>query len=80
MPVTVVTPPDRACRSGIVTFSLGSVPREAALIEHLLDHRVMVSHRYTSGVGGVRVSCHVYNNADDVDRLLDVTAGWLKTN
>jgi selenocysteine lyase/cysteine desulfurase len=80
VPVTVVTPPDRACRSGIVTFSLGSVPREAALIEHLLDHRVMVSHRYTSGVGGVRVSCHVYNNADDVDRLLDVTAGWLKTN
>lgn len=75
--VTLVTPADPGCRSGIVTFSLGDVRREAALIEHLMDARIMVSHRYTSGVGGVRVSCHVFNNRDDVDRLLEVVGRWL---
>jgi len=77
LPVRIVTPRAPACRSGIVTFGLGSVAREAALIEHLLDARVMVSHRYTSGVGGVRVSCHFFNSADDVARLLEVTGEWL---
>ncbi|MEW5982079.1 MAG: aminotransferase class V-fold PLP-dependent enzyme [Acidobacteriota bacterium] len=77
LPVTVVTPADPAHRSGIVTFSLGDAAREAALIDRLLDARVMVSHRYTSGVGGVRVSCHVFNAVEDIERLLDVTAGWL---
>ena len=77
LPVRTVTPPGPACRSGIVTFSLDDVAREAALIERLLDERVMVSHRYTSGVGGVRVSCHFFNTVDDIARLLDVAGAWL---
>jgi cysteine desulfurase / selenocysteine lyase len=77
LPVKVVTPRDPACRSGIVTFGLGNVGREAALIEHLLDRRIMVSHRYTSGVGGVRVSCHFFNTTNDVAQLLDETRAWL---
>ncbi|MFO7692337.1 MAG: aminotransferase class V-fold PLP-dependent enzyme [Vicinamibacterales bacterium] len=80
LPVRIVTPRDPACRSGIVTFSLGSVAREAALIERLLDARVLVSHRYTSGVGGVRVSCHFFNAQDDVTRLLEVTGAWLSAS
>lgn len=80
LPVRLVTPPARAHRSGIVTFSLDEVAREAALIEHLLDARVMVSHRYTSGVGGVRVSCHFFNAAEDVARLLEVTEAWLSAS
>jgi len=80
LPVRVVTPRAPACRSGIVTFGLGDVAREAALIEHLLDARVMVSHRYTSGVGGVRVSCHFFNADDDVARLLEVTGAWLSAS
>jgi cysteine desulfurase/selenocysteine lyase len=74
--VEVVTPRDPARRAGIVTFTLGSVEREKAALEHLLDRRVMVSIRYTSGVGGIRVSCHFFNNADDIDRLLDVLGHW----
>jgi selenocysteine lyase/cysteine desulfurase len=77
LPVRTVTPPDPGCRSGIVTFSLDDVAREAALIERLLDERIMVSHRYTSGVGGVRVSCHFFNTMDDIGRLLDVAGAWL---
>ena len=80
LPVRIVTPRAPSCRSGIVTFSLGSVDREAALIERLLDARVMVSHRYTSGVGGVRVSCHFFNAAEDVGKLLEVTGAWLSAS
>jgi len=80
LPVRLVTPAARAHRSGIVTFSLDDVAREAALIERLLDARVMVSHRYTSGVGGVRVSCHFFNAAEDVARLLEVTEAWLSAS
>jgi selenocysteine lyase/cysteine desulfurase len=78
LPVRVITPRDPACRSGIVTFGLGNVAEEAALIEHLLDQRIMVSHRYTSGVGGVRVSCHFFNSTADVARLIEETARWLR--
>ena len=80
LPVRIVTPRDPVHRSGIVTFTLDDVAKEAALIERLLDARVMVSHRYTSGVGGVRVSCHFFNAADDVARLLEVTGAWLSAS
>jgi selenocysteine lyase/cysteine desulfurase len=80
LPVRIVTPRDRPHRSGIVTFTLDNVAQEAALIDRLLDARVMVSHRYTSGVGGVRASCHFFNAADDVARLLEVTGEWLSAS
>jgi selenocysteine lyase/cysteine desulfurase len=69
--IDVITPTDANHRSGIVTFSVGSADENVAMMEHLLDHRILVSVRYTSGVGGVRVSCHYYNNPDDIDRLLE---------
>ena len=59
---------------------LDDVAREAALIERLLDERILVSHRYTSGVGGVRVSCHFFNTMDDIARLLDVAGAWLTSS
>jgi cysteine desulfurase / selenocysteine lyase len=75
----VTTPLARENRSGIITFSLGSVARNLAAMEHLLDNRVLVSVRYTSQVGGVRVSCHYFNNFQDLDRLLNLLAAFLKT-
>jgi len=38
---------------------------------------VLVSVRYTSGVRGVRVSCHFYNSIDDLERLLELTKAFL---
>jgi cysteine desulfurase/selenocysteine lyase len=76
--VELVTPPSAENRSGIVTFTLGSPQRNLSLMEHLLDHKVLVSVRYTSGVGGVRVSCHFFNSAGDVDRLLELTAEFIR--
>ena len=72
LPVRVVTPPDPAHRSGIVTFSVGTNAADnVALMEYLLDRRILVSVRYTSGVGGVRVSSHFFNSLSDLDRLLN---------
>jgi len=76
--VEVVTPVEKRYRSGIVTFSIGSVERNLALMNHLLNHRVLVSVRYTSGVGGVRVSCHFFNSRDDLSRLLSRVEDFLK--
>jgi selenocysteine lyase/cysteine desulfurase len=70
--VEIVTPLDRNNRSGIVTFNAGGVKEDLDLMERLQDRQVLVSVRYTSHVGGVRVSCHFYNSIEDIDRLLDV--------
>lgn len=67
----VITPHDRKYRSGIVTFSVGSAAENVMLMHGLQEKRILVSVRYTSNVGGVRVSCHFYNSEEDIDALLD---------
>ncbi|MGW3649150.1 hypothetical protein [Streptomyces sp. NPDC000878] len=63
-------------RSGIVTFSTGRAPSDTALMRALLTAGVAVSVRYTSGVGGIRVSCHHYNTLTDLDLLLTTVQAW----
>ena len=41
------------------------------LLEKILDEKIFISIRYTSGVGGIRVSTHYFNNEDDLDRLVE---------
>ena len=66
-------------RSGITTLGLpGGLEQELALNDHLLKNDVFVSVRYTSGVGGVRVSPHRHNFSADVDRLLFETKNYLQ--
>ena len=75
----VVTHLDRAHRSGLTVFRAGPSPKDdLALRDYLLGRGIVVSVRYTSGVGGVRVSTHVYNDESDVDRLLEAIHAWLK--
>jgi selenocysteine lyase/cysteine desulfurase len=76
--IQVVTPCERPSRAGIVTFTLGAPDRNVALMEHLLARRVLVSVRYTAGVGGVRVACHFFNNEDDIGRLLNGVSEFLR--
>jgi cysteine desulfurase / selenocysteine lyase len=75
--IRVVTPLERRHRSGIVTFTLSDAQENVALIDFLQRHKVLVSLRYTSDVGGVRVACHLFNNREDIDRLAELTGEFL---
>jgi selenocysteine lyase/cysteine desulfurase len=77
IPVVSHRAPER--RSGIVTFTLGSPVADGMMMEYLATCGVSVSARYTSGVGGVRVSCHYFNTDDDVDRLLEAAGTWVQS-
>jgi selenocysteine lyase/cysteine desulfurase len=67
---TLVSSPVRAERSGIVTFTLGQGPaRDRSCLQALLQRRILISQRYTAGVGGLRVSVHCFNNEEDVQQL-----------
>jgi cysteine desulfurase/selenocysteine lyase len=69
---TVVSPLGENERSSIVTFTLGQGPeRDRACLEQLWDRRIVISERYTAGVGGLRTSVHFYNNDDDVRQLAE---------
>lgn len=70
LPVTIVTPRARDNRSGIVTFSVGSAEENIRLMNRLQEKKILVSVRYTSNVGGIRVSCHFYNSPEDIATLL----------
>jgi len=76
--IEIVTPLDRFYRSGIVTFTVGSAEHDIALTSFLQQHKALVGVRYTSGVGGVRVSCHLFNNREDLDRLVSLTAEFIE--
>ncbi len=69
--IQCLTPRERDKRAGIVTFSVGTAAENVRLMEQLLKRKILVSVRYTSQVGGVRVSCHYYNNRADIDALLN---------
>jgi cysteine desulfurase/selenocysteine lyase len=77
--VEIVTPVEPEHRSGIVTLSLGSRDRNLALMEYLLEHKVLISVRYTSGVGGVRISSHFFNTKEDLDRAVEHIRNFLRS-
>jgi len=76
--VEIVTPLERRNRSSIVTFTVGGVEDNVAMVDYLQQHKVLVSLRYTSSVGGVRVACHLFNNREDIGRLVEVTAEFVR--
>lgn len=70
----VVTPRATDHRSGIITFTVGSAAENVKLVEQLAAQKILVSVRYTSHVGGVRVSCAYFNSEEDLDRLLEAVS------
>jgi cysteine desulfurase/selenocysteine lyase len=72
MGARVVSPggPEEA-RSGITIFNLFDTPEEdRVLLDELLNRKIYLAQRYTSGIGGIRASTHFFNNEEDVDALL----------
>jgi len=69
--VQIVSRPEPETWSGITTFTVSGDPQEdEALLQQLLDQGIYASRRYTSRVGGIRVSTHYFNDESDVERLV----------
>jgi cysteine desulfurase / selenocysteine lyase len=72
---TIVSPDGDGDWSGILTFTLGhGQARDAACLGELRRQGILISQRYTAGIGGLRVSVHLFNNEDDIERLVGVVA------
>jgi cysteine desulfurase/selenocysteine lyase len=56
--------------SSIVTFRVAADDRP--LVEELANAGILTSLRFTTGVGGIRVSPYFYNDENDVDRLAEI--------
>ncbi|MBC8463108.1 aminotransferase class V-fold PLP-dependent enzyme, partial [Candidatus Bathyarchaeota archaeon] len=68
----VNTPYEKDKRAGIVTYTLERYEDNVASYEAMKKEGVMVAHRYTGGVGGIRISPHFFNTEGEIDRALDI--------
>ncbi|HUE39801.1 MAG TPA: aminotransferase class V-fold PLP-dependent enzyme [Candidatus Binatia bacterium] len=68
---TVWTPREDAARAGIVSFTFEHDPTaDKGLRDYLARRKILVSARYCSAVGGVRVATHLFNTRADLGALL----------
>ncbi len=71
MKLHVVSKSDPKLRSGITIFrAFPGAKENQALLQKLLSDRIYVAMRYTSEVGGIRVSTHYFSDHEDIDRLV----------
>lgn len=64
----LISPADGPARSSLVVFAHPDADRNAAIHQKLLDARIHTAHRK----GNIRISPHVYNTPDEIDRALTV--------
>lgn len=69
-PVKVNTPDEPSKRGALVTYNTGTYEKNQKLYEAIRKQGIVVAHRYAAGVGGIRVSCHLFNTEQEVDALL----------
>lgn len=68
----VNTPLAAEKRAGIVTYMTDSYEKNKESYKALNDSGLVVAHRYTGGVGGIRVSPHFFNTKEEINRVLEV--------
>ena len=68
----VNTPNEKKKRAGIVTYTMDRHQHNAVSYEAMKKEGVMVAHRYTGGVGGIRVSPHFFNTEAEIDKVLEI--------
>lgn len=74
----VNTPQEKRKRGGLITYNTGKHELNRRSVEVLGRQNVVVSLRYQSGIGGVRVATHFFNTEEDVDRLISIQKTLLK--
>lgn len=66
----VLTPRENTSKSGITIFQISeSLEENQRVLKNLLDEKIFISMRYTSGKGGLRVSTHYFNDENDLNKL-----------
>jgi selenocysteine lyase/cysteine desulfurase len=68
--VTVLSPADAGMRSAMVTFMHARIPH-LALQEHLNTYNLRTRSVTEGGLAALRVSTHVYNTFEEVERVLE---------
>jgi len=63
----------------VATFEPGTLDRTKLVAALYQQHRIGVATGGGSGRAGVRVSPHVYNTTDEIDRLLEILASYART-
>ena len=76
----VNTPHEKEKRAGIVTYTMDRYEDNDASYEAMKKEGVMVAHRYTGGVGGIRVSPHFFNTEEEIDRVLGIQKNICEIN
>jgi cysteine desulfurase/selenocysteine lyase len=72
--VRIQSPLDHEHRAGITTFRLTKTPAEEKnFLLWLRERKIYTTLRFTSNVGGMRVSTHFYNSEEEIDRFLTAT-------
>lgn len=79
--VVIVSPRDREHRAGITTIQVCKTPEEEKkFLVWLKDRQFYVSMRYASNIGGIRVSTHLYNNEEDIDKFIAAIKEYRQTS
>ena len=68
----VNTPYEKEKRAGIVTYTMDRYEDNVRSYEAMKREGIIAAHRYTGGVGGIRISPHVFNTEGEIDRALDI--------
>jgi selenocysteine lyase/cysteine desulfurase len=68
---TFFSPEPGPLASGVVVVAPAGVDVRASVGRLYEDHKIAVA----SASGGIRISAHIYNTLDEVDRLVDALAG-----
>jgi len=66
------TPMDSEEHAGIVTYTLDNYEENVESYEALRRSGINIAHRYSAGVGGIRVSPHFFNTEEEIDEALRI--------
>jgi len=69
--IEVLTPSDPSLSGSITTFRSSTVPYDRMIAYLSSTHKLRTRTVAEVGINGIRVSTHVYNNAAEVDRLIE---------
>ena len=68
--IRVLSPQSDSERSAMITFQHSSIPY-LQVQSHLNTYKLRTRGVAEGGVNGLRISCHIYNNHEEIDRLLE---------